>query len=131
MRGVLAILAAGGLLLCAAPPARSEASHKGDTETYKAMITLTATIRHGDNSRGVLSVQAGLDTPDPKLRTLADQSAPRLRDAYVRALSVYAAGLSPGASPNVDQIAQQLQRATDRVLGRPGARFLLGTVLVN
>jgi len=28
-------------------------------------------------------------------------------------------------------MGQQLQRATDRVLGRPGAHFLLGTVMVN
>jgi len=33
--------------------------------------------------------------------------------------------------PNADQIAQLLQRATDRVLGRPGAKLLLGTVMVN
>lgn len=119
------------LALSQAPAALAENGHKGDTTTYRAMDTLTATIRHDDDSLGVLSVQAGLDATDPKMRKLVEQSLPRLRDAYVRALGIYAAGLTPGAGPNADQIAQLLQRATDRVLGRSGAKLLLGTVLVN
>jgi ABC-type transporter lipoprotein component MlaA len=111
--------------------ARAENGHKGDTTTYRAMDTLTATLRRGDNSLGVLSVQAGLDASDPKMRKLVEQSLPRLRDAYVQVLGIYAAGLTPGGGPNADQIAQLLQRATDRVLGRPGAKLLLGTVMVN
>jgi hypothetical protein len=127
-----AALAALALLsIVQVPSASAEGAHKGDTTTYKAMDTLTASVRRDDESRGVLSVQAGLDTPDPKLRKLVDQSVPRLRDAYIRALGIYAAGLTPGAPPNPDQIAQQLQRATDRVLGKPGAHLLLGTILVN
>jgi hypothetical protein len=130
-RAAAAIAAITALLLSGASHASGAESHKGDTETYTAMATLTATIRHADGGRGVLSVQAGLDAPDPRLRAQADKLGPRLRDAYVRALGAYAAGLAPDASPNVDQIAQLLQRETDRVIGRPGARFLLGTVLVN
>ena len=57
--------------------------------------------------------------------------APLLRDAYISALNVYAQSLVPGSPPDVDQIALRLQRATDTVLRRPGARVLLGTVLVN
>ena len=33
--------------------------------------------------------------------------------------------------PNVDYIARQLQQQTDAVLGRAGARVLLGAVVVN
>ncbi len=126
---ILAAVAA--LALSQTPAAWAENGHKGDTTTYRAMDTLTATIRRDDNSLGVLSVQAGLDSPDPQMRKLVEQSLPRLRDAYVRALGIYAAGLTPGAGPNADQIAQLLQRASDRVLGKPGAKLLLGTVLVN
>ena len=68
---------------------------------------------------------------DPALRVRAAASQPRLRDAYIRALTVYASSLTPGAPPDVDQIGMRLQRATDAVLHRAGARVLLGTVLVN
>jgi hypothetical protein len=56
---------------------------------------------------------------------------PLLRDAYLRWLTVYAASLAPMAAPNPDAIEAELQRETDHVLGRPGARFILGTVMVN
>ena len=81
--------------------------------------------------RLVLTVDTGLDVPDGGLRARAESLEPRLRDAYVRFLSTYAAGIGPGAAPNADAIAAALQRSTDQVLGRPGARLLLGTVLVN
>ena len=42
-----------------------------------------------------------------------------------------AQSVPPGAPPNPAIIATALQRATDQVLGKPGAKLLLGTVLVN
>ena len=104
---------------------------KGNTATYTSFDALTATIWRTDGHRGVLTVQGGLDVQDATLRARAAQSAPLLRDAYVRALNVYAQSLVPGAPPDVDQISLRLQRATDAVLHRPGARLLLGTVMAN
>jgi hypothetical protein len=43
----------------------------------------------------------------------------------------YAGSLGPGSAPNADYLSRELQRQTDLVLGRPGARLLLGTILVN
>ena len=99
-------------------------------ETYLPMNTLLGTMVRG-NGRGVLSVDCGLDVRDSGLRTLADQSLPRLRAAYVQTIQAYAAGLSSGSLPSADYIAQQLQRQTDAILGRPGARVLLGAIIVN
>ena len=79
----------------------------------------------------MLTVQGGLDVKDPALRIRATQSAPLLRDAYVRTLSIYGASMSPGSAPDIDQIALRLQHATDQVLRKPGAKVLLGTVIVN
>jgi hypothetical protein len=79
----------------------------------------------------VLTVEVGLDVPDGALRSRAEASMPRIRAAYVQTVMTYAAGLPPGAPPNADFLARALQRATDQTLGRPGARLLLGAILVN
>jgi hypothetical protein len=65
------------------------------------------------------------------LRTRAGQSRLILRDAYLRWLTVYAASLPPDAAPNPDLIEAAMQHDTDRILGRPGARLVLGTVMVQ
>ena len=85
----------------------------------------------GGGRRGVLTVDCGLDVPDAKLRELANASIPRLRAAYVQVVLTYAAGLPSGAPPNPDVLGQGLQRQTDLVLGRPGAKLLLGAVVAN
>jgi hypothetical protein len=129
----LATLAA---LLLALAPALAHAGGKADKkrsggETYIVLQTLLGTTIRADGRRGVLSVECGLDVPDSALRTRAEQSVPRLRAAYVETIQAYAHGLPAGALPNADFIARTLQRQTDQVLGRPGARLLLGAILVN
>ena len=124
----LAALAA----LAAAPVAASGAEKKKTGgETYLPMNTLLGTMIRASGQRGVLSVDCGLDVQDAALRTLADQSLPRLRAAYVQTIQSYAAGLSSGALPNADYIAQTLQRQTDAILGRRGAKVLLGAIIAN
>lgn len=95
------------------------------------MPGLTATILRSTGRHGVLQVEAGMDVPDAGLRARAEKSMPRLRDAYARFLVVYANSIPPGGAPDPGQVGAELQRATDRVLGRPGAKLLLGTLLVN
>lgn len=128
-RPALVLLAALALALPSA--AAAEGKKKSGGGSYLPVQTLLgATIRPG-GQRGVLSVDVGLDVPDPALHTLADQSLPRLRAAYVQTIQSYAASLSPGALPSADYIAMTLQRQTDQQLGRSGARVLLGAILVN
>ena len=120
------------LLLGLAAPAQAAAERKkGGGLSYTQFPALTATIVRANGRRGVLSVEAGVDCPDPAVKARTDLLEPRLRDAYVSFLVTYAATLSAGAPPAADQIAAALQRRTDQVVGRPGARFLLGTILVN
>ncbi len=129
-RTLLAIAAVAGMT-----PALAHASDKADKkraggESYLPMAALLgATFRQ--NGRGVLSVECGLDVKDAALRTRAEQSIPRLRAAYVETIQSYAKGLPTGAPPNADFIARTLQRQTDAILGKPGARVLLGAILVN
>ncbi len=92
---------------------------------------MTVSIVRPDGRRGVLTVEVGIDVPNPGLRDRADLYLPLLNSAYVSALQPYALGLSPGQPPNADYISMVLQRATDQTLGRRGAKLLLGSILLN
>jgi hypothetical protein len=92
---------------------------------------LAATVVRPDGRRGVLTVETTLDLQDEALHARALASVPRLRAAYVAAVQSHAQGMAPGGAPNADRLAMQLQQETDRVLGKPGARLLLGTILIN
>ncbi|HEX3917745.1 MAG TPA: Tat pathway signal protein [Caulobacteraceae bacterium] len=118
----------------AALPALAHAADehkKGGGETFVQMETLAATITRPDGRRGVMTVEVGIDAQDGGLHTRVTQSVPLLRSAYSDLLRTYAAGLSPGSLPNADYLSREFQRLTDQTLGRPGAKLLLGTILVN
>lgn len=131
---ILAVLAAMLALLQVAPAAASSAEgekKKGGGESFVPVRALTATVLRANGKRGVLTVECGLDVADNGLRAKAEASLPRLRDAYVRFLLPYAGAVPAGAPPSPEIIGGALQRATDQVLGKPGAKLLLGTILVN
>jgi flagellar basal body-associated protein FliL len=104
---------------------------KAGGESYLPVRTLLGMTLRGNNARGVLSVDCGLDVPDAALRARADQLLPRLRDSYVQVVQSYAAGLPVGALPNAEYLVRELQRRTNAILGKPGARVLLGAIIVN
>ncbi|HVI31820.1 Tat pathway signal protein [Phenylobacterium sp.] len=127
-----------GLVLAAAAPATAMASSAPEGEkkraggaSYIVIQTLAATTNKGGGRRGVLTVECGLDVPDAALRGRVEQSLPRLRAAYYQTVQTYAAGLPPATAPNADFLAQNLQRQTDAIVGKPGAKLLLGAILVN
>ncbi len=99
--------------------------------SYTRFPTLTSTVVRSGGRRGVLSVEAGIDVPDEELRHAAATMQPRLRAALSEALREFGAALLPGHAPDADRLVRTLQAATDRTLGRSGARVLLGTVLVG
>jgi len=119
------------VLLALLVPGASFAAESKEKGTYVAIDTLTATVPGGGGRRQVMTVQAGIDCPQPALRAYAEKDTPRLRDAYTQVLQLYASGLTPGAPPDADYVARRLQEATDRVLGKPGGKFLLGGIMVN
>ncbi len=108
-----------------------EEKKKGGGITFLQLPTLNATVMRGDGRRGVITVEVGVDVANAGLRNRAKISQPRLQAAYAQMLEIYAAGLGPGALPNADYISRMLQQQTDDVLGQPGAKLLLGTILVN
>lgn len=129
----LAALAPSALTLAAPGLGRAAPAEKkkGGGLSFIQINTLTATVIRPDGRRGVLTVETGIDIPDEKLRLQAESVLPRLRAAFVQTLQTYASGMNPAAPPNADFLARELQRDTDRVLGRQGARLLLGTMLMN
>jgi hypothetical protein len=123
------------LSLAAAPMLAPSLAHAEDkkkpTGTYLPMRTLTANITRADGRRGVFSAEAGLDVPDQALHDRAASLMPVLRDAFASSVAVFAGAMRPGQVPDLDRLDAMLQANTDRVLGRRGARVLLGTCLVN
>lgn len=98
--------------------------------SYMRLPTITANVMRPGGRRGVMTVETGVDTPDAALRTRVAQSAPRLRAAYAAVVQQSANGLLPGTPPDVERLVAQLQAATNTVMGRAGARLLIGTVMV-
>lgn len=90
------------------------------------------TVYDADRPVGMLMVAIGLDIPDEELRAQADNGMPLLRDYYLRNLSSFAAtAVRPWQQPDVVEIADRLQRVTDRALRRPGAKVLLSQVALR
>ncbi|HEX2559768.1 Tat pathway signal protein [Phenylobacterium sp.] len=126
------LLAAAAMAL--APGARAASNREKKVVgglSYVQLPAVTSSVLLPNGRRGVLTVEAGLDIPDVRLRERAEASQPRLRAAFAQRLQTYATGLPPGAPPNAETLSREMQRETDRVLGRTGARLLLGTVMVN
>lgn len=98
--------------------------------SYLRLPTITANVVRSGGSRGVMTVETGVDTPDAALRTRVAQSAPRLRAAYATVVQQSANAMLPGTPPDVERLVIQLQAATNTVMGRAGARLLIGTVMV-
>jgi hypothetical protein len=124
-------LIVAALLLAAPGVVAADQRKKGGGPTFIELTTLTATVTRANGSRGVMTVEVGIDVPETALRLRASESVPLLQSAYAEVLRIYAAGLPPGAPPNADYLETALQRQTDLTLGRPGARLLLGTILIN
>jgi flagellar basal body-associated protein FliL len=91
-----------------------------------------ASILDGTKPSGLLLVEISMDVPDPALRQRVNEYMPVLRDAFVRSLSVYAANaVRTWRQPDIDDIATRMQKITDYVLGRPGAKILMAQTAIR
>ncbi|RYF95680.1 MAG: hypothetical protein EON95_00440 [Caulobacteraceae bacterium] len=132
-RLALAALLALAPTAALAPPAMASGGEKkkGGGASFIQIQTLTASIMRRNGSRGVITMEVGIDVENEALRERANASTPRLRAAYTQVLQMYAAGLPAAMPPDADYLALRCQRETDRLLGKPGAKLLIGTILVN
>ena len=107
------------------------AKKKGGGVGFTQFPMLTVFTQVGSNRHGTMSVDMGLYADDPKLSDQIRLYQPRLQDAYISKLQAYAANLNAMSMVNTDYLSGQLQASTDLVLGRKGAKVLLGSVLMN
>ena len=128
-RQFLTLIAVASLVAPAAHA--SEPKKKGGGDGYTQFNTINVFTEASRRRHGTLSVDMGLYSDDAKLVEQIKLYQPRLQDAYVARLQAYAGSLNSSALVNTDFIAMQLQTATDAILGRKGAKVLLGTVLLN
>ena len=112
---------------------KKPAVHKiTQSASYLMIDPIYTTIVDGNKIVGLLMIGIGLDVPDAELRAQTERSMPVLRDVYVRSLMAFTAtSVRPWRQPDVGEIADRLQRATDRTLKRPGARILLAQVAMR
>jgi hypothetical protein len=129
-RTLVALLLLGAPVLGAA--ADRERERKSGGSSYVYVQALRGAMVKDTGRRRVLSVECGVDVPDDvEFRKRVEASVPRLRSAYASTVQAYAANLTPGSLPDTEFLARTLQADTDRVMGRKGARFLIGAVQVN
>jgi len=119
-----ALLLAGPALAAAPPPAKG-----GEQQPrFISLPVFSANIIRSNRTRGVISLESGLDVPDPKLRA----RIPLLfRSDLGRRLSYYTSNLAPGARPDLDILSPLLQKQVDVTVGQAGARFVILNVLIN
>lgn len=126
-----ALLGLAAVAAAAASPAAASGGGGGSGQaSYLRLPTITANVRRPGGALGVMTVETGVDTPDAALRARVAQSAPRLRAAYAAVVQQAANAMLPGAPPDLERLVAQLQVATNQTVGRPGARLLIGTVMV-
>lgn len=133
-------------LLCAAAPAF--ASGGGNAEKKKAKApqkertytslkswvmvdAFTISIVQDGRVRGKFTVSFGMDVPNAALRAQAEALMPRLRDAWLSELNLYAATtLRPKRAADIAGVSDLLQHTADGVLARPGAKVLMAQATV-
>jgi hypothetical protein len=123
------------LPLFAAAPARAAGGGSGiggkPPPTFIRLPLVQANILRQNRTRGVISLENGVDVKDPKIRARIGQIQPRLRSDMARQLSLYTSNLAPGEAPDLDVLAPLLQKQVDLNVGGPGARLVLLNVLIN
>ena len=99
--------------------------------TFIRLPLVQANILRRNRTRGVISLENGVDVKDPKLQARISQIQPRLRSDMARQLALYTSNLAPGQAPDLDVLAPLLQKQVDLNVGGPGARLVLLNVLIN
>jgi flagellar basal body-associated protein FliL len=140
---VLSVLAAGAPALASGGghgeggEGKKKAKGPQKERTYTSLKSwvmvdpFTISIIQDGRIRGKFTVSFGMDVPDDALREKAETIMPRLRDAWLSELNLYAATtLRPRRVADVAAVSGMIQQTADTVLGKPGAKVLMGQATV-
>jgi flagellar basal body-associated protein FliL len=101
-------------------------------KSWVVVDSFTVAIIQDGRLRGRFTVLFGMDVPDDALREKAEALMPRLRDAWLNDLSLYAATtLRQRRAADVPGISDMLQGIADRVLGKPGSKVLMAQARID
>jgi len=101
-------------------------------ESWVMVDPFSVTVVQEDRIRGKVLVSFGMDVPDADLREKAELLMPRLQDAWLSQLNLYAATtVRPGKPANIAEVSNILQTVADRVLGKTGTKVLIASVIIN
>lgn len=149
MKSLVAFALVCGALFATLPATTAFASEKAEKKDEKAKaprktrsITsleswvmvdpFTVAIIQDGRVRGRFMISFGMDVVDPALRERAEELMPRLRDAWLNDLSLYAGTtLRPRRAADVAGVSTLLQSIADRVLGKAGSKVLMAQATVE
>ena len=124
-----------GLAAASEPAKPKSGAPKRPPTSLKSWVMVdpfTISVIQDGDVRGTFTVNFGMDVPDNDLREKAETLMPRLRDAWLRSLNLYAAtALRPRRQADVAELSARIQQTADEVLGKPGAKVLMSQAMVN
>ncbi len=127
-------LAAPAMAAEAAPAKKPEKQERKITASpaWISVEPIAVAILRQNRVDGMFLVEFGLDVEDTALRTRAQETLPRLRDAWLRNVSDLAATrMRVGRQADLDVLTTRLQTTTDQMLGGAGAKILLLQAVVR
>jgi hypothetical protein len=108
-----------------------QASRITGSPNYIPTFGLRASITRGTKVNGVISVDAGVDVPDAKVRKKVEATKPRLMSAMRDAVLAYVnLSYTVGDRPDADMLKARMQKAVDNVLGPGQAKVTLASVVI-
>jgi hypothetical protein len=124
-----------GLGLSGLVPQRALANEgekkKGGGDAYTQMPIITLATRQVGHKRGTFTLESGIFAQNPKIGARIALMKPRLLDGFISVLQPYALTLTATSLVDTNYVANQLQTATDTILGQKGAKVLLGSIILN
>jgi flagellar basal body-associated protein FliL len=135
-RNLLSLILSAGLVSTMAAPAamasgKKAEKKKGGGEAFIQFPMIAVFVPSGGYRNSTLTIEIGLDVPDEKFRDVVSTYVPRLRDAYVSRIQSYAMTLGGSKLVDTDYLQRELQAITNAQLKAPGAKLLLGSIMVN
>ncbi len=115
-----------------AKPANKQERKITGSPAWVSVEPIAVAILRQNRIQGMFLVEFGLDVQDETLRARAQESLPRLRDAWLRNMSDLAATrMRIGRQADLDVLSTRLQTTTDQMLGGAGAKILLLQAVVR